>query len=143
MAERTGLQAEILGFIRSSNVATICCSDGSSVHAFCCFYAFDSNGIQLIFKSKADARHCHILSQNPCVSGTIISSGASILNNKGIQFEGLVIPRSASAEHRYYLKYFFAIGVEGDLYTIRIDQIKYTSSTSGKRLKLAWARNNE
>lgn len=142
MGAQSDLQEEIFDLLRSSNVATVCIRDGDSAHAFCCFYTFEPNTTHLLFKSKVDAKHCRLLLRNPQVSGTVISSRASILNNKGIQFEGMVIPQSAAAIRAYYLKYPFAVSVQGDVYTIRIDKIKFTSTTAGVRHKLAWARNN-
>lgn len=142
MRTRSDLQEEIFDLFRSSSVATVCSRDGDSTHAFCCFYAFDPDAIHLLFKSKADAKHSRLLLCGLRVSGTIISSHASILNNRGIQFEGIVIPQSAAATQAYYLKYPFAVGVPGAVYTIRIDKIKFTSTIAGVRRKLAWARNN-
>jgi uncharacterized protein YhbP (UPF0306 family) len=134
------LQQEISDFIRGSKVATISCSDGSFPHSFCCFYACSEDGVHLVFKSKQDTKHCRILRGNPCVSGTIISGSATAFNNTGIQFEGGIVRNPAWVKQVYYQLFPLAVVMPGDIYTIRMDKIKYTRTVNGKRIKYAWTR---
>lgn len=141
MEVQNPLEKEVYDFIGSNNVATICCCEHNIAHAFCCFYAFDGDKLHLVFKSKSYSKHSDILSRNPQVSGTIVSTRVFVLSNKGIQFEGTVIPHSVSDERIYYKRLPFAIGVPGELYTVRLDQIKYTATARGRGRKCEWTRN--
>jgi uncharacterized protein YhbP (UPF0306 family) len=143
MSVQNILQKEVSDFITGSNVATIGCCEHKLAHSFCCFYAFDCEKMFLIFKSRPTSRHSEILRHNPFVSGTIVSAPVFILNNKGIQFEGCLVSGTRTDRRHYYLKYPFAMTVAGELYTIRIDTIKFAATVSGLGTKLQWSRENK
>ena len=67
------MKESIIQFIKKQTCASICCVDkNGSPYCFSCFYAFNSDEGLLYFKSSSGTRHSEIISENPCIAGTIL-----------------------------------------------------------------------
>ena len=139
----TIITTDILHFISTNNIASVCCSADNKPYCFNCFYSVLEEEGCIVFKSSADTNHMKILSKNNMVAGTIIASEVSIAKIEGIQFEGLNIEKDKTtlkAAKSYYLRYPFAITVPGKLWILELHAIKYTNTTNGIKHKLEWER---
>ncbi len=91
-----------------------------------------------------DARHSKMILINPAVAGTIMPDKLNKLHVKGIQFEGTVLPlehpSSKNAAAFYYKKNPVAVAMPGEIWTIQINNIKFTDSRLGFGKKLTWSR---
>jgi uncharacterized protein YhbP (UPF0306 family) len=132
-------------FIEENTCATICCINEAALpYCFNCYYAYNSKDQLLYYKSSLDTQHSMHILINPQVAGSILPDKLNKLQVKGIQFQGTVLP----AEHHlavhattdYYLKNPMAVAVPGQVWTVQINQIKYTDNTLGFGKKLFWDR---
>lgn len=136
---------QICKFIAKQQCASICCRDKEgNPYCFNCFYAFDPSGMFLCFKSSMDTRHAKLLIGFNQVAGTILPDKLSALKVQGIQFTGKVLHVTQQDDHKfsslYHKRYPFALAMPGEIWTIRIDEVKLTDSTLGFGKKISWNR---
>jgi uncharacterized protein len=142
------MESNISKFISQQNCTSICCVDEYS-HPYCfsCFYSFDAHETLLFFKSSASAHHSGLLMNNRNIAGTILPDKLNALQIRGLQFEGEVLPSdhilSKNASVYFYKKHPLALTMPGEIWTIRIDKIKFTDNTLGFGKKLCWIRQEE
>jgi len=139
----TAINTEILDFINTNNVATVCCSENHIPHCFNCFYSVLEEEGCIAFKSSDTTKHIRILSENNRVAGTILSSEISLTKNQGVQFQGVVVEKNniaLKATKSYYLRYPFAVTVPGKLWIIELHTIKYSNTVNGLKSKQEWKR---
>lgn len=139
------MNESIIRFFEQQSCATVCCTNDQGLPwCFSCYYAFDAANSLLYFKSSPGAHHAGLLAKNPAVAGTVLPDKLSKLLVKGIQFEGTVLPKedplAAHALGHYLRKNPLAVAIAGDIWTIRIDSIKFTDSSLGFGKKLTWKR---
>ena len=135
------MDERIAKFISKQTCASICCIDeGGRPYCFSCFYAFNDEEIMLYFKSSEDSHHSGLLKKNAMVAGTILPDKLGLFQIKGIQFEGIVLPDDPKAAAYYYQKHKVAIAIAGEIWTIRINKIKFTDNSLGFGKKILWER---
>ena len=137
------IDKEILEFIATNKIASVCCAANNIPHCFNCFYSVLPTDNCLVFKSSPDSRHIKMIGENNVVAGTIISSEISLAKVQGIQFEGVVVAKGAigmGATQSYYLRYPFAIAVPGVIWVLELHTLKYTNTTNGIKHKAEWER---
>lgn len=132
-------------FINKQTCASVCCIDENNLpYCFSCFYSYDPDETLLYYKTTADSHHSGLLLKNPAVAGTILPDKLNFLKIKGIQFEGIILakenPLAKNAPAHYYKKHPVALTMPGEIWTIRIDNIKFTDNTLGFGNKLNWKR---
>lgn len=135
----------IIAFLKGQTVATVCCVDEENrPYCFSCFFAFDEKKQLLYFKSSAQTQHAQLLLQNGTVAGTILPDKLNPLAIKGLQFSGEIVesanPLTADAGSVYHRKYPFALAMKGDLWTVRLTNIKMTDNTLQFGKKITWER---
>ena len=139
------MNKEIEIFISKHTCASICCIDADgNPYCFTVFIAFNNEQVLLYFKSAAATHHSKNIHTNPKVAGTILPNKLSRLSTEGIQFQGLILdkenPLTLHATAHYYKKYPLALGVPGEVYTLQLNQIKYSGLHLGIKTKLRWSR---
>ncbi len=132
-------------FIKKQTCANICCVDErGNPHCFSCYYAFNAEKGLLYFKSSADSKHSKILFANPAVAGTILPDRLNKLHVKGLQFEGSVLngghTLTQNAASVYYKRHPIAMTIPGDIWTIKLVNIKFTDNSFGFGKKIDWKR---
>jgi len=132
-------------FLKRQTCTTICClDDGQMPYCFSCFYAFNSETGLIYFKSSVKSHHYILLTKNPGVAGTVLRDKLNKLVTKGIQWTGNVLPESnllaRNSWTNYHKQYPMAIAMEGDVITVRLNNIKMTDSTMGFGKKIIWDR---
>lgn len=135
----------ILQFMEKQTCATVCCIDEFNFPwCFSCFYAVDSKNELLLFKSSPGSFHVEILHKNPIVAGTILPDKLNKLLVKGLQFNGYVLPKNdpltQNAMHIYLKRHPVAVAIKGEMYCIRLDQVKFTDNALGFGKKIHWKR---
>ncbi len=139
------MNTKIAQFISKQTCATVCCVDEKgNPYCFNCFYVFNSQEVLLYFKSSTGTRHAGMLANNPVVAGTILPDKLSMLQIRGIQFDGTVLsddhPLTRQAHGHYYKKHPTALAMPGEMWAIQLNSIKMTDNTLGFGSKLAWTR---
>lgn len=132
-------------FIQEHTCANIACLDkNGNPYSFSCFYAINIKAALLYFKSSADSNHAGFLLSNPTVAGTILPDRLNKLQVKGIQLSGIVLSfddeLAQDASSHYYKIHPIAMAMSGDIWTIKINWIKYTDNTLGFGKKIIWER---
>jgi uncharacterized protein len=135
-------------FLEKQTCASVCCVDEQG-HPYCfsCFYVFNSGDGILFFKSSVSARHSSLLIKNSVVAGTVLPDKLNTLQVKGIQFEGELLPadhllaRKAAAS--YYKRNPATVMIPGEIWTIRVNHIKFTDNTLGFGTKISWQREEQ
>ncbi|HAO47492.1 MAG TPA: hypothetical protein PLZ45_03080 [Ferruginibacter sp.] len=139
------MTGKISAYIKEQTCASICCvTEEGLPYCFSCYYVYNSGEFLLHYKSAAATQHSQLLLKNPAVAGTILPDKLSALHIKGLQFTGTVLPAdhpsAMSALSFYHRKNPLALAIPGNVYTIRIDTVKYTDSSLGFGKKLNWNR---
>ncbi|HWR33915.1 MAG TPA: pyridoxamine 5'-phosphate oxidase family protein [Chitinophagaceae bacterium] len=132
-------------YIGKQTCATICCVDEQGwPYCFNCFFSYDSSKSLLFYKSSPDTQHQLCLSKNPSVAGTILPDRLNLLQVKGVQFTGIVLPvnhpLAENASVDYYKKHPVALAIKGEIWVIQINSIKFTDNSLGFGKKLIWDR---
>jgi uncharacterized protein YhbP (UPF0306 family) len=132
-------------FIRQQTCASISCVDEKGrPYSFSCFYAFNEKEGLLYYKSSLETKHSQIILEHPFVSGTILPDKLNKLRIRGLQFEGEVLPAihpdAKDAADNYYKSHPLAMAIGGEVWTIRISNIKFTDSALGFGKKMGWKR---
>jgi uncharacterized protein len=139
------MNERITDFISKQTCGTLSCVEESGASwCFSFFYSFDETNNLLFYKSSNDTRHSIILHTNPKVSGTILPDKLNFMAIKGVQFEGVILSSTdsltAQASAHYHKKHPVALAMSGEVWTIRLDHIKFTDNTLGIGKKLNWNR---
>lgn len=139
------MNPRIVQFISKQTCATVCCvAENGTPYCFNCFYVFNSQDALLYFKSSTATHHSALMMKNNSVAGTILPDKLSMLQIKGIQFDGIVLPDdhplTRQAHGHYYKKHPTALAMPGEMWAIQLNNIKMTDNTLGFGSKLNWSR---
>ena len=135
----------IIRFLQQQSCASICCTDGQAKpYCFSCFYVFNEAEGLFYFKSSVNSQHSALLKINPFIAGTVLPDKLNNLVIKGIQFTGIVLdaeqPLTKGATSKYLAQHPIASAIPGEIWVIRIDEIKMTDQTLGFGKKITWKR---
>lgn len=139
------MEKKITDFISKQTCGNLCCvAEDGSPYCFSFFYSFDEQGMMLYYKSSDETKHSEILYKNQNTAGTILPDKLNFLAIKGIQFEGEVLgpkhPEAKNASSHYHKKHPMALAMPGDIWSIRLNRIKFTDNSLGFGKKLLWER---
>lgn len=139
------MNEKISEFIEQQCCANVCCTDeNGNPYCFNCFYAYNSKEQLLYYKSSLDTTHSAAMVQRPAVAGTILPEKLNKMHIQGVQFQGISMPFGHSATQNaasiFYRKNPLAMGMPGEIWTIRINSIKFTDSSLGFGKKIIWER---
>ena len=139
------MNEKIAEFIARQTCGNLACVDETGLPwCFSFFYSWDAAAGLLHYKSSDDTRHSIILHANKKVAGTILPDKFNLLQIKGIQFEGELLPEehplAAGGSAHYHKKHPMALAMPGEIWTIRLDHIKFTDNSLGIGKKLNWKR---
>jgi uncharacterized protein len=108
---------------------------------WCCslFYVYDSVLNVFIVATDPETLHGSNLLSNTTVAGTVALETKTIGKIQGIQFRGEM---SIGSEHKelYYKAYPYALAMNPTLWTINLDEIKFTDNRLGFGKKVTWKR---
>lgn len=108
---------------------------------WCCslFYVFDADTVTFIVATDPETLHGQNIRYNNTVAGTVALETKTVGKIQGIQFRGVM---SLADEHKelYYKAYPYALAMNPTLWSIRLDEIKFTDNRLGFGKKLTWKR---
>jgi len=140
---RNGDTQRIVDFIASQKAFTLAtCAEGVPWCASC-YYAFDPEGMRLIFMSSIGARHIREMMGNSSVAGSILPDRSAIGRIKGVQFTGIgtrcdALPDGKELRDTYLRRHPFAKAMEGECFAVELHSVKMTDNTLGFGKKLLW-----
>jgi uncharacterized protein len=137
------IPTEIVEFLASSRVATVCFNNEKNI-PYCvpCFYVFDSQHRLLLFKSSHGAYHEDYIRAVSKVAGSVLPGTFGPGNIKGVQFTGTTLPQAEIAglrlEENYHNEFPSARAMQGYVWAVRPEFIKFTDNTRGFGHKTTW-----
>ncbi|MBN8687014.1 MAG: pyridoxamine 5'-phosphate oxidase family protein [Chitinophagales bacterium] len=139
------MNEKIAAFIDKQTSGSLACVDETGQPwCFSFFYSWDAAKGLLHYKSSGDTRHSIILRGSQKIAGTILPDKLNLLQIKGIQFEGVLLaetdPLAIGASTHYHKKHPMALAMPGEIWTLRLDHIKFTDNSLGIGKKLNWNR---
>ena len=134
------LHQSIVSFIAQHHLLSLCTCAGLVPYCANCFYAFDKERAILIVATDSHTRHGQEALANENVAGTIALETKIVGKIQGIQFTG-IFKEAQEEERRMYFKRFpYALAMLPELWSIRIDTLKFTDNTLGFGKKLEFRR---
>jgi uncharacterized protein YhbP (UPF0306 family) len=132
---------DIVRFISKHHVAALSIRDEEYTWSCCCYYSFIPSDPALLFLSNSDTRHAKLMLQTPYVSGTISRQTKSVFRIQGVQFKGVArITDSVQMRQSYSKRFPFVCLTDAELWTLRLDYVKFTSNIVKFGKKLYWER---
>lgn len=138
------LQQAIVQFIKEHHVLTLAVANDSDIWCSHAFYEFVEDELLFIITSEEKTRHISLAK----ASGSDIIAGAIALETekigliRGLQFKARIVKGDDSLLDRYRLKYLrrfpYAVLKGGDLWLLRLTEVKYTDNRLGFGKKLIW-----
>jgi len=129
-------------FIKEQSNLTLCTSVNDVPHCANCFYVYLSEEHVLVFKSSDKTKHILNAMSNNRIAGTIVPDIRAAGTIKGIQFSGHFSSAQgdllAKAKHIYYGKNPMALLMKGELWTIKLTEVKMTDNTLGLGNRITW-----
>ena len=136
------MRKEIISFISENKIASITCLNENGLpYCFHCFYAFDAQNYFLFFKSSLSTQHAKFLLNNPNVAGSILPDKINFTALKGAQFSGKLIdkyPANVSPSAFYHKHLPMALTKPGQVWTIKLEELKMTDNSLLFGKKLEW-----
>ena len=136
----------IASFLAEHHVVTLTVFDGEGIWSWHAFYVYLPEENVMVITSESKTRHIQMLvsAGTGLVSGGVSLETESVGLIRGVQFNGFMKQVQERFLNNYrlsYLKRFpYAILKGGDLWTIRITEIKFTDNRLGFGKKLHWSR---
>lgn len=134
---------KIIEFIKEHHLLSLCTCKDNLPHSANCFYAFDEGKFSFIIASDNKTRHIKELLLNPNYAATISLETKEVGKIRGLQFSGL-IKKATTIEKALYIKTFpYSLALNPVLWTLHIDELKFTDNRLGFGKKLIYKREED
>ncbi len=134
------MDSKIYKFIERHFVMTLATQSQNGVYCSNAFYAFDREGVTLVFSSDKSTRHGGEMVNNNQVAASIVLETKVVGKLQGVQITGRTYEASAEDRKLYISKFPYAALADLSLWRVEIDYIKLTDNTLGFGKKLIWNR---
>lgn len=138
-----GIPKQIVEFLQSEHVLSLCVCDENRPYACSCFYAFCASLGAVIIACEKSTKHMKIVLKNKEVAINIAHQTKILGLIKGAQATGELIKPSASelkeAQNAYFGAFSFARILAPELFVIKLKWIKLTNNALAK--KIIWEEN--
>ena len=104
------------------------------------FYAYDDKNIAFIVASDLKTEHIQNALVNTNVSGTVALETDEVGKIQGLQFRAKMSEAGKDAENIYYKAFPYAKVMQPKLWSISLEQLKFTDNRLGFGKKLYWDR---
>ncbi len=141
----------ITEFIKGHHVLTLASANGSDIWCSHAFYEFMEEELLFIITSEEKTRHIQLAFESGSdtvapdlhtVAGAIALETETIGLIRGLQFKAQITKCEESYLNRYRLRYLkrfpYAILKGGDLWLLKLVEVKYTDNRLGFGKKLNW-----
>jgi uncharacterized protein YhbP (UPF0306 family) len=140
------MDKKIVEFLSKHHVLTLATSQNNIPWCANCFYAFDSENLNLVFTSDTTTRHIIEAQEQPQVACSIVLETNVVGKIQGIQMQGKLIKPEGevyeAAQNRYLKRFPFAALMNTTLWVLEPEYIKMTDNRLGFGKKLIWDINN-
>ncbi len=109
-------------------------------HSASLFYAYDEKNIAFVVASDFKTEHIKNVILNTNVSGTVALETDEVGKIQGLQFRAKMSEAGEDAEKIYYKAFPYAKVMQPKLWSIRLEQLKFTDNRLGFGKKLYWNR---
>ena len=136
----------ICQFFHSHHVTAIAASANGQVWSASCFYVFEAENARLIVLSSRNTLHGRMMMTNPQISGTVAGQPLNISEIRGIQFNARASLLEAPSERQVAFNLFSTIHPAAaaipktDVWSIKLDTIKFTDNSISFGHKTLWTR---
>ncbi|MCD8212877.1 MAG: hypothetical protein LUC34_02290 [Campylobacter sp.] len=133
--------SRILKFINKMHLLSLCVIDECGLpYPASCFYAFDELNLALIVAASSKTKHIKALKQNNNVAGTIALDTKIVGKIEGLQFRAKMIAADERERNLYFRRFFYAVAMKPEIWSIKLEWIKFTDNTLGFGKKIIWNR---
>jgi hypothetical protein len=136
--------SRIAGFLKEHHVVTLSVFDGSDIWSWHAFYVYLKEENLMVVTSEEKTRHVQMLHSGGTgwVAGGVALETETIGLIRGVQLKGVMEHIDGSLINKYRLSYLrrfpYAILKGGDLWVIRLTELKFTDNRLGFGKKLLW-----
>ena len=102
------------------------------------FYAYDKENLTFIVASDPKTEHIKNVLKNSAVSGTVALETDEVGKIQGLQFKGEMQEADSSLAAIYFKAFPYAKVMQPKLWSIRVEQMKFTDNRLGFGKKLYW-----
>lgn len=133
-------------FINEHHLAALAVTDGEQIWSWHAFYVLLEDEMTLVITSEDKTRHIGIFKscKSGIVTGAIGLETEQIGLIRGVQFNAVMEICSESYINRYRLSYLrrfpYAVLKGGDLWILRLTELKFTDNRLGFGKKILWKR---
>jgi len=138
------IDKKITEFINEHHVATFTVSDGKDIWSWHALYVYLVEENLFVIASESKTKHIQMLLNggNSVLAGAIALETETIGLIRGVQFKAEIKICNGTILNKYRLRYLkrfpYAVLVGGDLWTIKMTEIKFTDNRLGFGKKLIW-----
>ncbi len=141
------LPLNIRTFLAEHHVVSLAACHDGELWSASCFYVLDEAAARLIVLTGKTTRHGRLMLLNPNIAGTVAGQPARIRDICGIQFAARAECLEAPAERQVALALYaqahpIAKVFPSDIWSLRLEHIKYTSNRPVFAHKTHWRRNS-
>ena len=131
---------KIATFLAEHHLLSLATSVNNQPQSASLFYAYDADQQLFIVASDKKTQHIQNVMHNPYVSGTVALETDEIGKIRGLQFKAKMEAIDDVAGQLYYQHFAYARVMKPQLWSIVIDEMKFTDNRLGFGKKLQWKR---
>lgn len=138
------IDKRVVEFINEHHVVALTVSDGKEIWSWHAFYIYLEEENLFVITSESKTRHIKMLLNggSSLVAGAIALETETIGLLRGVQLNAVMEICSGSFLNKYRLRYLkrfpYAVLVGGDLWTLKVTELKFTDNRLGFGKKLLW-----
>ena len=134
------LASSIVMFLKKHHLLTLCTCKDNLPYCANCFYVLRDEIATLVIATDQKTRHGQEALLNTHVAGTVALETKLVGKIQGIQFCGTYHKADKEDERAYFKRFPYALAMLPELWSIRIEYLKFTDNTLGFGTKLEFRR---
>ena len=134
------LESSIVMFLKKHHLLTLCTCKDNLPYCANCFYVLRDETATLVIATDKNTRHGQEALLNTHVAGTVALETKLVGKIQGIQFCGTYDKADKEDERAYFKRFPYALAMLPELWSIRIEYLKFTDNTLGFGTKLEFRR---
>jgi uncharacterized protein YhbP (UPF0306 family) len=134
------LEPSIRQFLKKHHLLTLCTCKDNQPYCANCFYVLREETLAFVIATDANTRHGQEALLNTQVAGTVALETKLVGKIQGIQFCGTYHKADKEDERAYFKRFPYALAMLPELWSIRIEYLKFTDNTLGFGKKLEFGR---
>ena len=131
---------KIEAFLEKHHLLSLATSAHDRPQSASLFFAYDPINIAFVVASDTKTEHIQNVLINSAVSGTVALETEEVGKIQGLQFKAVMLPADKGASKLYYKVFPYALAMQPKLWTITLEQMKFTDNRLGFGKKLYWER---